>query len=76
MVTPREWIDRARAVLGGIDVNPASSELAQKTVNAQEYFDKERNGLRQVWRGRVWLNPPYSLTADQQVHQEAFAGVG
>ncbi len=58
--TPREWIDRARAVLGGIDVDPASSELAQKTVNAQEYFDKERNGLRQVWRGRVWLNPPYS----------------
>jgi DNA N-6-adenine-methyltransferase (Dam) len=58
--TPAPYIARARAVLGDIDVDPASSARAQQTVQARRYFDKEQNGLRQAWPGRVWLNPPYS----------------
>jgi hypothetical protein len=58
--TPPQYIERARAVLGGIDIDPASSAIAQETVKARQYFDKEQNGLRQAWRGRVWLNPPYA----------------
>jgi ParB family chromosome partitioning protein len=57
--TPKHIIDKAREVLGHIDLDPASCEYAQKTVQARMYFDKERNGLDLQWRGRVWLNPPY-----------------
>lgn len=57
--TPARYIDAAREVLGGIDLDPASSDLANKTVAATQYFDEDDNGLDQNWYGRVWLNPPY-----------------
>ena len=57
--TPPKYVDAARRVLGGIDLDPASCEMANKTVKALRYFDEEENGLAQDWRGRVFLNPPY-----------------
>jgi ParB family chromosome partitioning protein len=58
--TPPEWIDLARRVMGGIDVDPASNAHAQKTVKAGRYFTTKDDGLAKKWKGRVWLNPPYS----------------
>lgn len=58
--TPPLYLDAARAVLGGIDTDPASSDVAQRFVQALTYFTKEDDGLNQEWRGRVWLNPPYA----------------
>ncbi len=58
--TPPDHIERARAVLGAFDLDPASSEHANKTVQAARFFTMEEDGLRQEWFGRVWLNPPYS----------------
>jgi ParB family chromosome partitioning protein len=58
--TPKEWINLARLVMGGIDVDPASNDEAQKIVRAGEYFTRSKDGLAQNWIGRVWLNPPYS----------------
>jgi len=58
--TPAKYIESARKVLGEIDLDPASSEHAQKTVLAQKYFTKETDGLSQKWAGKIWLNPPYS----------------
>ena len=29
-------------------------------------YDKNIDGLKQVWRGRVWLNPPYSRPLIEQ----------
>src|SRR5262249_45142887 len=56
-----QYIDSARQVMGGIDLDPASCEHAQKYhVQACYYCTKEDNGLEQDWHGRVWLNPPYS----------------
>ena len=58
--TPREYLDAARAVLGEIDLDPASSEAAQFCVRAKRFFVPKQDGLKQPWQGRVWLNPPYS----------------
>lgn len=57
--TPPEYIDAARQVLGQIDTDPASSELANQTVKAATYYTKDDDGLQKEWPGHVWLNPPY-----------------
>lgn len=64
--TPSRYIEAARAVMGGIDTDPASSDIANETVGASIYFTEQQNGLLQNWRGRVWLNPPYSQPAIAQ----------
>ena len=58
--TPAEYLDAARKVMGGIDLDPASHAIAQKTVKAAVFFSQADDGLSHEWIGRVWLNPPYS----------------
>ena len=58
--TPKEYIDAARVAMGGIDCDPASSDMAQGTVQAKVYYTIETNGLDKDWHGRIWMNPPYS----------------
>jgi phage N-6-adenine-methyltransferase len=57
--TPARYVEAARDVLGGIDLDPASSEMANRTVQAPAYYDEDDDGLTRDWHGRVWLNPPY-----------------
>ncbi len=57
--TPAKYIEAARSVMGSIDLDPASCELANQTVKAARYYSKEDNGLTLPWYGNVWLNPPY-----------------
>ncbi|HEY2617981.1 MAG TPA: DNA N-6-adenine-methyltransferase [Acetobacteraceae bacterium] len=57
--TPARYIEAAREVMGGIDLDPASSEYAQRTVQATQFYTVADNGLDLAWHGRVWLNPPY-----------------
>lgn len=57
--TPEDVIEAARALMGGIDLDPASCATANRTVRASHYFTKEDNGLALPWRGRVWLNHPF-----------------
>lgn len=58
--TPADIIEAARRVLGEIDLDPASCEVANQTVKAKTYYDATTDGLKQEWRGRVWLNPPFA----------------
>jgi hypothetical protein len=61
--TPAEYIEAARSVMGGIDLDPASCELAQTVVKADVYLTKVEDGLSVRWcHERVWLNPPYGET--------------
>lgn len=58
--TPENIIEAARNVMGSIDVDPASNDIAQEYIKAEKYFTIETNGLIQEWHGNVWMNPPYA----------------
>ena len=62
--TPPEYIEAARAVLGEIGYDPASSDLAQKIVRARYFSTLENDDpLDAVWGlGNIFLNPPYGKT--------------
>lgn len=81
--TPAQYLDAARQVLGGIDLDPASSRMANETVKAAQFYDVGDDGLLQNWHGRVWLNPPYgkgsglftSKLVDEYTEQRVTAAV-
>lgn len=58
--TPSWIIESVREIMGTIDLDPASSALANETVQAATFYDIESDGLSQYWEGNVWLNPPYA----------------
>jgi len=76
--TPPDIIEAARACMGGIDLDPASCDAAQKIVRAKNYYTIADDGLTQEWRGRVWLNPPYDRVNlpkfIKKLHREFLAG--
>ena len=56
--TPPNITGAAYTVMGGIDLDPASSWRANKMVGATSYYD--RHAIWREWKGRVWMNHPFS----------------
>ena len=57
--TPSDVIEKVRAVLGDIDLDPASNPVANEVVKARQIYTKDDDGLIQKWSGTVFLNPPF-----------------
>jgi ParB family chromosome partitioning protein len=58
--TPECYANAAQIAMGSINTDPASSEIANATIKAEQYFTIETDGRQQKWKGNVWMNPPYS----------------
>jgi hypothetical protein len=56
--TPKWLVDLAADILGWFDLDPCSTEIANKIVRAEKYYTIEQNGLALPWRGKVFCNPP------------------
>lgn len=56
--TPPELIANVRLVMGEIDLDPASDDVAQQWIQATNYYTASEDGLNHPWFGRVWLHPP------------------
>jgi len=58
--TPPEFVKAARQVLGPIELDPASCEIANQVIRAERYYTLEDDGLSQDWRCKtMWCNPPF-----------------
>ena len=61
-MTPTWVIEKARTIMGSIDLDPASCEEANQRVKAKNYFNPSNSGLDNKWYGNVFLNPPGGKT--------------
>lgn len=62
--TPREIVEAARLVLGGIDLDPMSNAVAQRTIRATVFYTEADNCFVQPWLGRTFLNPAGGLVRE------------
>lgn len=61
--TPEKYLESARNVLNGIELDPFSSVEANVKVKASRIFTEKDNALNKDWatsvQKSVWMNPPY-----------------
>jgi hypothetical protein len=55
-----EWLTPPSilAALGAFDLDPCAP-IVRPWPTAAQHFTTQDDGLKQLWTGRVWLNPPY-----------------
>lgn len=56
--TPTEIVRAVVRCMGRIDLDPCSNP-ERNIVPATIHYTAKEDGLRQVWRGNVYMNPPY-----------------
>lgn len=82
-MTPAPIVEASRELMGGIDLDPASSQLANEVVQANVFYGWSRmpksfaksfaDGLALPWHGRVLLNPPGGMAATGSVSRSKSA---
>jgi phage N-6-adenine-methyltransferase len=54
--TPQAFFAQQSVLYGPFDIDVCANENNAKCA---VYFDKEMDGLKQTWKGKCWMNPPY-----------------
>ena len=54
--TPQAFFAQQSALYGPFDVDVCAT---QSNAKCAVYFDKAMDGLKQTWKGKCWMNPPY-----------------
>jgi phage N-6-adenine-methyltransferase len=68
--TPPRYLVAARSVLGRIDLDPFSSDVANLTVQAAHYYTERDDAFKQSWMARsVFCNPPYGKLCRRAVEK-------
>lgn len=67
--TPGDIAAAASRVMGGIDLDPASCAEANNLIKARAFYTIRDDGLKQPWHGKVWLNPPYGKSEENESNQ-------
>ena len=64
--TPEDFFAKCVDKYGPFDLDPCATMANAK---APKFYTKEQDGLAQVWRGRVWMNPPYGRQIGQWIEK-------
>lgn len=68
--TPPEIVAATREALGGIDYDPCTTELVNRTfIRATHIYTKKTNGLdreKSPWTGNIYINAPSYIERDGQ----------
>ena len=72
-----EWLTppEIKKPLGVFDLDPCSP-VDRPWDTATTHYTIEDDGLKQVWVGRVWLNPPYGPQTGKWLDRLATHGIG
>lgn len=57
--SPLPIVNLARTVMGSIDLDPASSAIANVGVGAKRFYSIDNDGMFEPWFGNVWMNWPF-----------------
>jgi hypothetical protein len=57
--TPSHIVESVLKILGTVDLDPCSNSKSNPNIPAKQLYTKAENGLKEIWKGRVYLNPPY-----------------
>jgi len=59
LITNKDLVAAAHELMGGIDLDPASSKVANEYVQADNFYTPQDDGInRQQWFGKVYVFPP------------------
>lgn len=72
-----EWLTPPEIIkaLGKFDLDPCSP-INRPWDTADTHYSILDNGLKKVWNGRVWMNPPYGSECEKWLSKLSFHGNG
>lgn len=66
--TPKKLSKMIGEFLGGVDLDPSSTEQANKIIKAKKFYTKNEDALSKRWRARTcYLNPPFGSVGSKSV---------